>query len=81
MQLMKNTAEQLGIKNRYNPEQNIFGGVNYFKKQLDHFGGNLELALSAYNAGPAAVEKYNGIPPYEETQDYVKKVLKAYREM
>ncbi len=81
MQLMKNTADQLGVKNRYNPEQNIFGGVNYFKKQLDRFGGNLELALSAYNAGPAAVEKYNGIPPYEETQNYVKNVLNAYREM
>ncbi len=81
MQLMKNTAEQMGVKNRYNPEQNIFGGVNYLKTQLDHFGGNLELALSAYNAGSAAVEKFNGIPPYEETQGYVKKVLKAYREM
>jgi len=81
MQLMKSTAEELGVKNRYNPEQNIFGGVNYLKTQLDHFGGNLELALSAYNAGSAAVEKYNGIPPYEETQGYVKKVLKAYREM
>ena len=81
MQLMKSTAEQMGVKNRYNPEQNIFGGVNYLKTQLDHFGGNLELALSAYNAGTAAVEKFNGIPPYEETQGYVKKVLKAYREM
>lgn len=81
MQLMKSTAEQLGVKNRYDPEQNIFGGVNYFKKQLDRFGGKLELALSAYNAGPAAVEKHNGIPPYEETQSYVRKVLNAYREM
>lgn len=81
MQLMKSTAEKMGVKNRYNPEQNIFGGVNYLKTQLEHFGGSLELALSAYNAGTAAVEKYNAIPPYKETQDYVKKVLKAYREM
>ena len=81
MQLMKSTAEQMGVKNRYNPEQNIFGGVNYLKTQLEHFDGSLELALSAYNAGTAAVEKYNGIPPYAETQAYVKKVLKTYREM
>ena len=79
MQLMKSTAESLGIKNRFNPQQNIYGGTKYLKQMLNKFDGDLELALSAYNAGPAVVEKYQTIPPFEETQTYVKKVLQTYR--
>lgn len=81
MQLLKTTAQNLGVKNRFDPKQNIFGGVKYFKEMLDRFQGDLKLALSAYNAGPEAVEKYNGIPPYKETQNYVSKVLSYYREL
>jgi Rod binding domain-containing protein len=80
MQLMKETADELGVKNRFNPEENVFGGVKYFKSLLDHFG-DVELALGAYNAGPTAVTRHNGIPPYKETQNYVKKVMEFYREL
>jgi Rod binding domain-containing protein len=78
MQLMKTTAKELGVENRYDPQQNVLGGAKYLKNLLRQFEGNLELALSAYNAGPTAVEKHSGIPPYEETQRYVKKVLNHY---
>lgn len=80
MQLMKSTADDLGVKNRFDPEENVFGGVKYFKQMLDHFG-DVELALGAYNAGPTAVTRYNGIPPYKETQNYVNKVMRFYREL
>jgi soluble lytic murein transglycosylase-like protein len=80
MQLMESTAAEMGVKDRKNPRENIFGGVKYLRNLLNRFNGNLEFALAAYNAGPAAVEKYNGIPPYAETQRYVEKVLRAYRE-
>ena len=78
MQLMPATAKSLGITNAFNPEQNIEGGVKYLKGLLDRFHGNKILALAAYNAGPNAVKKYNGIPPYKETQNYVKNILKNY---
>lgn len=73
-QLMPGTAEGLGV-DPYNPYENIMGGAHYLRLQLDAFDGNVEKALAAYNAGPGAVQKYNGIPPYEETQNYVKSVL------
>jgi hypothetical protein len=75
MQLMPDTAADLGVTNAYDPEQNIRGGVAYLRQLLDKFGGNEELALAAYNAGPGAVSKYgDAIPPYRETQQYVDKV-------
>jgi len=76
MQLMPGTAAQYGVTNAFDPEQNIRGGVAYLKTLMDRFDGNTELALAAYNAGPGAVEKYGRrIPPYRETQAYVRKIV------
>ena len=75
MQLMPRTAAGLGVKNTLNAVENIEGGAKYLRQLLDHFDNNIQLALAAYNAGPGAVSKYGGIPPYKETQNYVKKVL------
>ena len=77
MQLMPATASSLGVSNAFDPEQNILAGTRYLRQKLDEFGGNLSLALAAYNAGSGAVRKYNGIPPYKETQNYVARVMNS----
>lgn len=74
MQLMPNTAKELGVEDPFDASQNIDGGVRYLKRLLDTYK-NVSEALAAYNAGPAAVDKYKGIPPYEETVNYVNEIL------
>lgn len=78
MQLMPATARDLSVTDPYDAEQNVRGGTAYFRAMLDRFEGRLELALAAYNAGPGAVDKYNGVPPYRETRDYVRRILTLY---
>ncbi len=79
MQLMPRTARSLGVKDSFNPEQNIHAGVKYFRQLLNKFDGDPSLALAAYNAGSRKVKKYKGVPPYKTTKRYIKKVFKYQR--
>ncbi len=79
MQLMPRTAQLLGVEDIYDPWDNIHGGTRFLREMLETFQGDLPLALAAYNAGPIAVKRYGTIPPYPETQDFVRKVLRYYQ--
>ena len=79
MQLMPETARELGVSDPWDPEQNIRGGTRYLRQMLKRFGGDLEKALAGYNAGPSAVERHGGVPPFPETTRYIGKVLALYR--
>jgi len=78
MQLMPDTAAAVGVRNSYDPGQNVAGGTRYLKGLLNRFNGDVRLAVAAYNAGPNAVEKYGDVPPFTETQNYVQNVLGSY---
>jgi soluble lytic murein transglycosylase-like protein len=80
MQLMPHTAGELGVRDAFNPWQNIDGGTRYLQSLVQRFDGDLHLSLAAYHAGPGTVEKYNGVPPYGVTHRYVRRVLELYRE-
>jgi soluble lytic murein transglycosylase len=78
MQLMPDTARDLGVDDAFDPWQNIDGGTRYLGKMIERFPGELALAVAAYNAGPEAVTRHRGVPPYEETRTYVRRVLRYY---
>ena len=78
MQLMPQTARRLNVKDPFDPEQNVRGGVQEFSRLMTRYSGNLSLALAAYNAGEGAVSQYRGIPPYSETRNYVAKIMERY---
>ena len=78
MQLMPDTAREIGVTDPFDPGQSIYGGTYYLRRMLDRFNSNLDHALAAYNAGPGAVQHYGGIPPFSETRDYVIRVKRYY---
>ncbi|MDD5091557.1 MAG: lytic transglycosylase domain-containing protein [Candidatus Wallbacteria bacterium] len=78
MQLMPKTASELGVKDLTDIDDNLKGGISYLSGLLSRYGGDLEKALAAYNAGPTSVDRHNGVPPIKETKDYVRKVLERY---
>lgn len=80
MQLMPPTARSLGVNDSFNAEQNLRGGIKYLSELISLYNNNLALALAAYNAGPGTVKKYDGVPPYRETQRYVERVMASYRD-
>ncbi len=79
MQIMPMNFRLLNVENPFDPQQNIEGGARYLREMLDRYGGNLELALAAYNAGPGAVDRFAGIPPYPETTEYIDRVKKYFQ--
>lgn len=79
MQLMPDTASLFNVRNAFDPEENLRAGTRYLRQLLDRFAGRVELALAGYNAGPGAVERHGGVPPYAETRDYVQQVMMLYR--
>ncbi len=81
MQLMPGTARELGVTDPFDPSDNIRGGTTYLRSLLDRFDGNVEFALAAYNAGPGAVERYDGVPPYRETRNYVAKLATRIKDI
>jgi soluble lytic murein transglycosylase-like protein len=78
MQLMPSTASKLGVSDSFNPEQNVHGGASYLRELLERYNGDAIKALAAYNAGPNAVDRYHGLPPYRETRQYVQRILRDY---
>ncbi len=80
MQLMPGTAELVGVRDAFHPQENVDGGVYYLRRMLDRFGNNVPLALAAYNAGPGAVESHGGVPPYAETREYLQRVFRYRQE-
>lgn len=81
MQLMPENIKLMNIYNPFDPWENIMGGSRYLRNMLDRFDGSLKLALAGYNAGPVRVEQYKGIPPYQETRNYVRKVIRYYNHL
>ena len=80
MQLMPGTASEVGVRNAFKPQENLEGGVYYLRQLIDRFGGNKQLAVAGYNAGPGAVERFGGVPPYSETVEYLERVFRFRQE-
>jgi hypothetical protein len=80
MQLMPGTATEVGVRNAFKPQENLAGGVSYLRQLIDRFGGNKQLAVAGYNAGPGAVERFGGVPPYSETIEYLERVFRFRQE-